>query len=267
MGSRDLSKIGIGVCLMLCATAAALAGQVNPRVSPRDQLKITVVNVPDWSRTYPVGVDGMLEFPQLGRLPVSGMTAREVEAEIGKRLISARVMLQPQVTVELEQTPNKKVSITGLVRVPGPLPYAGELTLLDAIGRAGGRLPEAADEVLVVRSGGVAAAEPMRVNAREIEGGNLEQNLTLQDGDQIFVLKAQGVFVGGEVRSPGQYPVEAGTTTYRQLVVLAGGVTERGKADRLQVKRMVDGEEKTVKVKPSDVAQPGDTLIVGRRWM
>jgi polysaccharide export outer membrane protein len=264
MATRRFTFMHLGLLATLAWPVAASA-QANPRVAPRDQLVITVMNMSDWSRTYPVGADGMIEFPEIGRVKVQGLTAREVEAGLETRL-KAGIHSNPQITVEVQQTPNKKVSIIGPVRVPGPLPYAGEITLLDAIGRAGGRQPEAADDVLLIRTAADGTiAEPIRINLRVIESGDLTHNIALQDGDQVLVLKAQAVFVSGEVRSPGQINAETGLTI-RQAIALAGGLSERGSDKRLQIKRIVDGEEKTIKdVKLSDFVKPGDTIIVGRR--
>jgi polysaccharide export outer membrane protein len=264
MATRSLTLF-LGLLAGAFVAPAVAAGQTNPRVAARDQLVITVVNFSDWSKTYPVGADGMLDFPQIGRFKVEGLTAREIEASLVKRLVDAKIHGSPQITVEVQQTQNKRVSIFGPVRVPGPLAYAGEMTLLDAIGRAGGRQPEAGDEVLVIRATADGAApEPLKINIREIENGNLEHNIALQDGDQVLVLKAQAVFVSGEVRSQGAFNVEAGTTV-RQAIALAGGMTERGARNRIQIKRMVGGKEETLKVKESDHVKPGDTIIVGRR--
>ncbi len=47
---------------------------------------------------------------------------------------------------------------------------------------------------------------------------------------------------------------------------MAGGVTERGNDKRIEIKRIVDGKEQTIKnVKLNDIVKPGDTVIVGRR--
>jgi polysaccharide export outer membrane protein len=37
-------------------------------------------------------------------------------------------------------------------------------------------------------------------------------NITLHDGDTVFIPRAQLVYISGQVRSPGAYPVEAGMT-------------------------------------------------------
>ena len=260
-----MTKLTAALGMLAAVAPAAWAQQSNPKVAPRDLLKITVVAVAPWSRDYPVSADGTVDFPQLGPVKVAGLTAAEVEAELVKQLKAAQIHASPQITVEINQSLNKRVNVLGLVRVIGPIAYAGDMTLLDAIVRAGGLQPEASDEVLVVRTAKNGDSEQIRVNIRAIEGGDLSKNLMLQDGDQVIVQKAQPVFVSGEVKAQGPYTVPSGTTVL-QLITMAGGVTERGNKNRVQIKRVVDGKEVTIKdVKESDVVKPGDTVIVGRR--
>jgi polysaccharide export outer membrane protein len=264
MAIKPFLRISLAAAALAAAPALA-AAQGNPKVAPRDQLVITVVNMADWSKTYPVGADGMIEFPEIGRIKVEGLTAHEIEAGLEKSLREGRIHASPQITVEVQQTPNKKVSVFGPVRTPGVVAYAGEITLLDVIGRVGGRSQDAADEVLVIRTAADGAvSEPVRINVREIESGNLEHNIALQDGDQILVLKAQAVFVSGEVRSQGPITIESGMTVL-QAITMAGGYTERGAKNRIQIRRVVDGKETTIRVKESDRVKPGDTIIVPRR--
>ena len=63
---------------------------------------------------------------------------KDVEADLKKKL-SGKFLLNPQVTVELEQTVNKRIFVTGQgVRSPGMYPYGGsEMSVLDAVTRAG----------------------------------------------------------------------------------------------------------------------------------
>lgn len=268
-----------GLVLLTCVLAlmpGSMAGQSNPRIAERDQLAITVMGAAgrDFTNKYPVGVDGAIEFPQLGRLKVTGLTPRELGELLVRKLKEADILLNPQVTVELEQTPTKKVTINGLVRTPGPVAYAGELTLLDALVRAGGRLPEAADLVLVVRpvpledppAGSEKPPSPTRfeINVRELENGTLARNLVLLDGDTIFVRKALAVTITGYVRNVGAYNIETGTTV-EQALALAGGVTERGSENRIEITRTVNGKTTKIKAKKTDLVQPGDIIKVGPR--
>jgi len=261
--------------LAACLTAASgwAAGQANPRVAARDQLNITVWGIKEWSTRYPVSPDGSIDFPEIGRIKVSGLTSREVADQIAGRLKSGGFLLDPQVTVELEQTPNKRVNINGSVRTQGPVPFAGEITLLEAVTRAGGRLPDAADDVLIVRMPAVTGAgtdpapEPtmIEVNMREIENGVLANNVVLQDGDNVFVRKAQAVTITGHVKSVGAYNVQPGTSV-EQALALAGGISERGSDRRIEITRKEDGKTVTLKgVKMTDLVKPGDIIKVGPR--
>ena len=68
--------------------------------------------------------------------------------------------------------------------------------------------------------------------------------------------------IGGEVKSPGSYPYEPGLTVIK-AINLAGGVTEKGSADRFELDRIKPGDNEEVSL--STVVQPGDTLIVLQR--
>lgn len=278
MATRQVIGTGLLVAVLagLLATAAQ-AGQGNPRVAARDQLNITVWGVTALTKKYPVGADGMVEFPQLGRLEVAGMTAREISELLVTKLKERELLLDPQVTVEVEQFPNKKVTINGSVRTPGAVAFAGELSLLEALTRAGGRLPEAADTVLVVRAAAMQdpagtadtplEASMVEVNVRELENGELTHNLVLHDGDNVFVRKMQAVTITGYVRNVGPYNVEPGTNV-EQALALAGGITERGSDRRIEITRKENGKTITLKgVKKTDLVKPGDIIKVGPRIM
>ena len=80
------------------------------------------------------------------------------------------------------------------------------------------------------------------VDVRELENGALDQNIVLQDGDTVFVRKAQAVTITGHVRNVGAYTVESGSTV-EQALALAGGFTERGSPKRIEITRKVDGQD------------------------
>lgn len=267
MATRFASRLVTAVLCALTAGAPMLARQSNPRIGPHDQVVITVVGVKQFTNKYPVGPDGTIEFPQLGRLTVGGLTTGEVSELVTRRLKEADIVLNPQVSVELEQTPTKRVMVNGAVRTQGPVAFAGELTLLEAIVRAGGRLPEASDVVLVVRApaGGGAVPEAIDVDVRELEAGVLTHNLVLRDGDAVFVKKAQAVTITGQVRNVGAYNIESGSTV-EQALALAGGLTDRGSEKRIEITRKVGGKTVRLKgVKLTDLVKPGDIIKVGAK--
>jgi polysaccharide export outer membrane protein len=270
----------IVVALLLPALAAVVAAQQSaPKISPRDVLKIAVDRAEHLSRGYTVDADGTIEFPELGRVQVAGKTARELQAHLAGLLKARQIMVNPTLTVDLEQVANKKVIIAGEgVNQPGTFAFAGELRIMEALLRAGSTRPEAAGEAMVIRlrrdgNGRGDASEPvevLRVDLRALQGADVAaHNIVLEDGDQIFVAKAQQVFIDGYVRSPGAYNIEPGMTVAKALAI-AGGVTELGAANRITIKRTAsDGTVETIKVNEdkTDQIEPGDLIYVPKRRM
>ena len=151
------------------------------------------------------------------------------------------------------------------------------MTLIEALARAGSTLPTSSGEVSIVRAaranpeggpaipGQDAATELFRASIRDLQSGSLSQNIELHDGDTIFVPRAELVYVFGEVKNPGGYAVQKSTTVL-QALSLAGGVTEHGAMNRVQVMRMVKGQKVETRVKLTDLARPEDTIIVPQRY-
>ena len=83
---------------------------------------------------YVVDNEGMIDFPVLGPIKVSGLTRWELSEIIKKRLISENLLTDAVVTVEFM---NFKVSVIGEVNNPGTFAIDGDkVTVLQAISLA-----------------------------------------------------------------------------------------------------------------------------------
>jgi polysaccharide export outer membrane protein len=269
MASKTASAI-VGVGLALLAGGGLRAQQVEPRIAPSDQLTVTVFGVDSLSGKFLVDAAGEFEFPLVGRLKAGGLTARDLGSLISRSLVDKKIMaITPQVVVELLQTANHRVTVTGEVRVPQEIVFAGTLKLFDALVRVGMTGPDAGDQILVVRAPVENAEEEiLHVNLRELSSGNLsDYDIDLQDGDRVIVPAAEKVFIDGYVRSPGAYVVPSGATV-RQALTLAGGITDRGSDRGIRILRRIEGENDPKELKNvelSEPVQPGDTIIIRKR--
>lgn len=258
---------------LVCALSSGVAAQqVAEKISARDQVKVTVVGTELAAGPFVVDPDGSIDYPYLGRVSAAGLTARELGTSISEKLVAAQVLVgTPQVTVELQQTANKKVTVSGAVNTRGEFMFAGELTVFNALIKAGGAAADAGDEILLIRAPRIAAApgestedDVITLSRREIERGEFQTSVTIEDGDRLVVSKARQVFIDGFVNRPGPYTIEAGTTL-RQVLSLAGGATELGAVNRIRVLRNGKPVEKVDLDKT--VIQPGDTITVPKRFM
>jgi polysaccharide export outer membrane protein len=245
-------------------------------VGPQDVLTITVWDQPSLSGKFSVEADTTFTFPLIGRIKAGGLTLREVESEL-RRMLQQGYLKNPQVSVAVDQYRSQRIFVVGEVRAAGTYPLSGEMTLIEALARAGATTEKARDEAIIVRhsqSGANSvpvlpeesgAAEVIHVDLKQLQTGVLVQNVLLHDGDTVFVPRAESVYVFGQVRNPGAYTLQ-GNMTVLQALSLAGGVTDRGAAGRVRLVRTVGGKKQEVKVVLDDLVKQGDTIVVPERF-
>jgi polysaccharide biosynthesis/export protein len=255
----------------------AVSQQPDYQVGPQDVLTITVWDQNDLSGKFTVETDGSFTFPLIGRIQAGGLTLRQIETELKKRLADG-YFKNPQLTVAVDTYRSQRVFITGEVRTPGTYTLTGDMSLIEALSRAGSTTQFAGNECVIVRAGeGKATAGPLlpnqvegattiRVDLKDLQSGGLSKNVPLRDGDTIFVPAAETVYVFGQVKNPGAYPLRAKDTTILQALSMAGGVTDRGSTNRIKIVRIVKGKKTEIKVTLTDIVLPGDTVMVPERY-
>ena len=196
-------------------------------VGPEDILSVMVWNRPELSGKFPVDAQGAVQLPLIERVSVRGLTVREVELEIRKRLADGYIN-NPQVMVLVDQYRSQKVFVQGAVRQPGEYPLTGATTVLEVLTRAGSTSPEAGDELLIIRpadQNGKAhalhpesadAAEIRRLNVTALLKGTSDNNMALRAGDTVFVPQGEKVYITGQVRTPNAYTIKSNMTVRRR---------------------------------------------------
>lgn len=256
-------------------TQHAVAGQAGDYlIGPQDLLSITVFDQADLSGKYVVELDGSFSFPLIGRVKVAGMTIGDVETELRDRLAKG-YFKNPRVSVAIEQYRSQRVFIVGEVRNAGTYALTGDMTLIEALAKAGSTTSAAGDEIVVTRGtgagdGSIPAAAPshdgIRVSLKDLQTGvGAARHVALRDGDTIYVPRAEAVYVFGEVKTPGSFAIQSGMTVL-QALSLAGGLTPYAAPNRVEVIRQIKGAKKKIKVKLDDIVQPGDTIVVPERF-
>src|SRR5688572_25724920 len=129
-----LTLLALTLALVLPAPAAGT--QADYMIGSQDILAIAVWDQPDLAGKYTVELDGSIGFPLIGRVKAAGLTLRDFETEL-KRRLSDGYFKNPQVTVAVEQYRSQRIFIVGDVRAPGTYPLTGDMTLIEALARAG----------------------------------------------------------------------------------------------------------------------------------
>jgi polysaccharide export outer membrane protein len=172
----------VAAALAFASPAAFAQAESATVLAPGDVVRITVVGKPEMSGEFEVQGDSTIAHPYFRQVRVAGAPLPEVERRVGDYLRGYET--NPQFLVE----PLFRVSVTGEVRRPDLLVVRPEVTVLQALARAGGTTERGRlDRVHLVRRGVDRVLDLTRPELGEAQ-------LTVRSGDQIWVERRVSVF-------------------------------------------------------------------------
>jgi len=141
-----------------------------------------------------------------------------------------QIIVDPFVTVTVAEYNSHPISVAGAVKQPLTFQATGPVTLLEAVTRAGGLAPEAGPEILVTRTqagpDGTVSALVQRILVKGlIDAADPTLNIVLTGGEEVRVPESGKVYVIGNIKMPGAYPMGDGTeTTVLKMLALSQGL-------------------------------------------
>lgn len=208
------------------AGPANLPGQ---RVGPNDLLAISVYDAPEFTRTVRVSSEGHIRLPLLQqRIEAAGKLPSELEDLIAAHLEQEGILVKPVVMVTVAEYASRPVSVAGAVKRPLTFQAVGRITLLDALARAEGLSDHAGPELLLTLPAMPEGGQPLtrRILLRDLmDESDPALNILLQGGEEIRVPEARRIFVTGNVKKPGAFPVREGNElTVMKALALSEGL-------------------------------------------
>ena len=244
------------------AFAQAPAG-VEPVLGVGDVVKMSVYQNPDLSIEARVSEVGQINVPLIGAVTISGLSVSKAQQLIEKLLRDGGFVLKPQVTIQTVQIRSSQISILGQVGKPGrfPIEIVGS-KVSEMIAAAGGVLPGGADTVTLV---GTRNGKPIKLDIdlpTILQSGRADLDVTVENGDIIYIDRAPSLYIYGEVQRPGQLRLERGMTLM-QVLAQAGGLTGKGTERGIRVNRKdAAGATKVLELKLNDVVERDDVIYV-----
>lgn len=187
-----------------------------------DLVAVSVYDAPELSRTVVVEPDGSIHLPLLKHgVMAEGEYPRQLEASITQALKDEEILVNPEVKVTVAEYHSRPISVMGAVKKPVQFQAVGSITLLDALARAEGLSELAGTEILLTR-GDSTERIPVK---NLINDADPAVNYTLHGGEQIRVPEAGKIYVVGNVRKSGAFPVRDGSeNSVIKLVAMAEGL-------------------------------------------
>lgn len=223
VGPHDILSIRVWNSPDLTAssrTSSSPVGRITTRTT-RDSDEL----IRERQQVTPEGVEvassGKFFYPYAGNIQAAGKTVEEIRQELTRKL--AAFVVDPQISVKVQEFNSQQVQVLGEVKMPRPLAITSKpLRVLDAIALAEG-LKDSADKVeaTLIRKG-----EREIINLARLLEGDLEQNHIMTDGDVLNVdtNRYRQIVILGEVSRPIAMPYDPRGLSLNDALVAASGI-------------------------------------------
>jgi polysaccharide biosynthesis/export protein len=248
--------------------ALPLASQAanEPLLGDGDSVRVTVFQNPDLTTEARISERGSISVPLIGEVVIAGLTPESAAARIADELSHGRFVLNPQVSLSVQQVRSRQVSVLGEVGKPGR--YALDdvsNSLTDVLARAGGINADGDGNVILVRTRNGKEVRATIDVPDMYRSGDMVHNVRLENGDVVYVKRAPQFYISGEVQHAGAYRL-APQMTVMQAISLGGGLTPRGTMHGLEIqRRSPDGKVRTFSARQTDAVDADDVVLVRER--
>jgi polysaccharide export outer membrane protein len=217
--------------------AVLYPGQREIELGPGDQISVHLYESIDYSNApLRLSLDGSVQLPLIGIVRLAGLSIHQAEALVGRRLIEAGMYRDPQVSIQLLESPNQIITVTGEVHAVVPS-LGGNKRLLDVLAVAGG-LPANASHLITINRPGLA--DPITVDLGPDPLHSAQANIPVYARDTVIVSRVGVVYVLGAFRNQGAIPlVQNSPLTLMQVAALGNGYGWEGELDDVQLVRTV----------------------------
>lgn len=160
----------------------------NYQITPNDLLDFRVFEEPELDAVVRVNGDGQAIFPLVGPVSIGGKSISEATEMIKARYRDG-YLVNPQVSLTIRAYAKRLFTVLGEVQKPGSYEMQGtdEITLLQAIGMAGGYTKAANPGNITVKRRDKGEESVTRLNAKKMARGEGVSSFIIRAGDVISV--------------------------------------------------------------------------------
>jgi polysaccharide export outer membrane protein len=155
-------------------------------LGPGDKLALTVFyGAKQMQASYTLDGSGKMEVQYIGTVSAGGLTVRQVQDDIQKRLADG-YLNDPVVSLTVIEINSLHCSIFGQVARSGSIKFTPGMTITEAIAQSGGFQPLARKNMVKVTRVRTGQKETYKIPVEMIAEGR-RPNFPMMPGDEIFV--------------------------------------------------------------------------------
>jgi polysaccharide export outer membrane protein len=224
-------------------------------LGPEDVLGIKVLNVVEMGETpYAIDLKGNVNLPIIGAVRAAGLTVDELRTVLTEKFKD--YVRDPGVIISVTEFRSQPVSVLGAVVNPGIHQIRGRRTLFEVISEAGGLKADAGNVIKITRRkefGDVPLPEAFTDSTKQFSIGEVTirsimqaqspaENITVKPFDVVTVPKAELVYIIGDVKKPGGFPLtEKPTVSLLEALAMAEGLEKTAGPKNSKILRMTAG--------------------------
>jgi polysaccharide export outer membrane protein len=254
-----LAIASIWVCF---PTAAAVPTPAGPTlIHPGDQLSVQVFGDASLTQSVIVLPDGTVDYPLIGRVPVSGKTPDQAAGAFAQRL--RHYILNPTVNVLIAQLGQPSVLVLGDVKTPGKYQLRSDAKLTDAIAAAGGLVNTngAFPDARIADTNGAVTTVSLE---KLLQRGDTAQDVHLTEGAVVYVPgRVQFIVdVSGAVDHPGDVQVAEGDRL--SVAIAKAGNSQNAQSDLNHIRLIrtaPNGAETTTEINLYEAINEGNQSV------
>ena len=226
-------------------------------IGPSDTVYVQLFGNQNTEYFLTVSREGVINFPEIGPLSVSGLTFPDMRAMINERITEQMIGVRASIT--LGELRSIRIFVLGEVMRPGSYTVSGLSTMTNALFASGGVHTIGSLRNIALRRDGVTISTLDLYDL--LMRGDTRGDARLQPGDVIFVSPiGKTVAIDGQVRRPAIYEIKS-ERTVADLVALAGGLNANANRSSVKLERIVPGRGTTVEDIDMSVQTGGQQTI------
>ena len=204
-----------------------------------DILSIQLIGSDNVINQYEIGRDGSINFEQVGKIFVSGLSLNNVTELIKSKVKTTYI--GTEAFISLDTVRDIQIFITGSTLFPGIYTLNGNSHLLHALNVAGGISEDGSFRSIQIKRNGQVINEVDLYKALIL--GDTSFNTPLKSGDTIYVKPANTlVRVSGALNNIGIFELKD-NEKFSDLIIYAGGFSREAKTTQsIILNRLKDGE-------------------------
>ncbi len=224
------------------APATDIPVPVDYVIGPGDNIEVQLFGSQNASYSLVVTREGVLNFPELGPITVSGLRFNDLRSTLQQRVSDQMIGVRASIT--MGRLRSIRIFILGDAYRPGSYTISALSTMTNALFVSGGiNTIGSLRNIQLKRSGQVVTTLDLYDLLLE---GDTSGDSRLQPGDVIFIPPVgKTVGVDGEVRRPAIYELK-NERSVKDLLALAGGLLPTAFPQASQIERISERRERTI---------------------